>query len=405
MQGRTITYNLPRWRLTRWLADAGPDVPHDIRAAMIGGLFGTLPVFAGGVLNTLAVSGTIAARMQTAPFIAWFILEVVICTARLAVLMTARRAAREGRDTLTDIYLVLGVAWSAGVGYGLFISMMSGDWVAAALACISSAAMVGGICFRNFSAPRLAATMIVASLGPSVPAAALAGEPLMYVVFFQIPMYVVAMTRAAFKLNKMLIATKLAERENDHRARHDALTGLSNRMGLADAVDARLVAANGIAMPQALLFIDLDGFKAVNDTHGHAAGDGLLKMVAGRLIRMLPPDGLAARIGGDEFVALMPASTPAHAAEFGDRLVAIISAPYDLGDGISARIGVSVGVALAPEHGAGLADLLAVADAALYEAKSRGKSRCCLASTATSVAALRRLHQEGTERARAGAAA
>jgi diguanylate cyclase (GGDEF)-like protein len=405
MQGRPITYNLPRWRLTRWLADAGPDVPHDIRAAMIGGLFGTLPVFAGGVLNTLAVSGTIAARVQTAPFIAWFILEVVICTARLAVLMTARRAAREGRDTLTDIYLVLGVAWSAGVGYGLFISMMSGDWVAAALACISSAAMVGGICFRNFSAPRLAATMIVASLGPSVPAAALAGEPLMYVVFFQIPMYVVAMTLAAFKLNKMLIATKLAERENDHRARHDALTGLSNRMGLADAVDARLVAANGIAMPQALLFIDLDGFKAVNDTHGHAAGDGLLKMVAGRLIRMLPPDGLAARIGGDEFVALMPASTPAHAAEFGDRLVAIISAPYDLGDGISARIGVSVGVALAPEHGAGLADLLAVADAALYEAKSRGKSRCCLASTATSVAALRRLHQEGTERARAGAAA
>lgn len=405
MQGRTITYNLPRWRLTRWLADAGPDVPHDIRAAMIGGLFGTLPVFAGGVLNTLAVSGTIAARMQTAPFIAWFILEVVICTARLAVLMTARRAAREGRDTLTDIYLVLGVAWSAGVGYGLFISMMSGDWVAAALACISSAAMVGGICFRNFSAPRLAATMIVASLGPSVPAAALAGEPLMYVVFFQIPMYVVAMTLAAFKLNKMLIATKLAERENDHRARHDALTGLSNRMGLADAVDARLVAANGIAMPQALLFIDLDGFKAVNDTHGHAAGDGLLKMVAGRLIRMLPPDGLAARIGGDEFVVLTPASTPAHASEFGDRLVAVISAPYDLGDGISARIGVSVGVALAPEHGAGLADLLAVADAALYEAKSRGKSRCCLASTATSVAALRRLHQEGTVTARAGAAA
>ena len=405
MQGRPITYNLPRWRLTRWLADAGPDVPHDIRAAMIGGLFGTLPVFAGGVLNTLAVSGTIAARMQTAPFIAWFILEVVICTARLAVLMTARRAAAAGRGTPTDLYVVLGLAWSASVGYGVVVTMMFADWVAATLACLSAAAMVGGICFRNFSAPRLAATMIVASLGPSVPAAALAGEPLMYVVFFQIPMYVVAMTLAAFKLNKMLIATKLAERENDHRARHDALTGLSNRMGLADAVYARLVAANGIAMPQALLFIDLDGFKAVNDTHGHAAGDGLLKMVAGRLIRMLPPDGLAARIGGDEFVALMPASTPAHAAEFGDRLVAIISAPYDLGDGISARIGVSVGVALAPEHGAGLADLLAVADAALYEAKSRGKSRCCLASTATSVAALRRLHQEGTETARAGAAA
>ena len=102
--------------------------------------------------------------------------------------------------------------------------------------------MVGGICFRNFGAPRLAGTMIVMSLGLCLPGAALAGEPLLFLVFAQAPMYLFAMTAAAFRLNKMLVATMRGERENDHRARHDALTGLQNRMGLADQVGARLTA-------------------------------------------------------------------------------------------------------------------------------------------------------------------
>ena len=85
--------------------------------------------------------------------------------------------------------------------------------------------------------------MILTSLGPCLPGAALAGEPLVYVAFVQAPLYLVAMTAAAFKLNKMLVATMQAGRENDHRARHDALTGLSNRVELLDAIDARLKAA------------------------------------------------------------------------------------------------------------------------------------------------------------------
>jgi diguanylate cyclase (GGDEF)-like protein len=243
--------------------------------------------------------------------------------------------------------------------------------------------------------------MILTSLGPCLPGAALAGEPLVYVAFVQAPLYLVAMTAAAFKLNGMLVATMQAERDNDHRARHDALTGLSNRVELLDAIDARLKAAPNSEHALALLFLDLDGFKTVNDTYGHAAGDRLLKMVADRLRCALPTTDVAARIGGDEFVVLAADLTHEQAIDLGQRLIAAVATSYDLGDGMSAAIGVSVGIAMAPEHGGNLADLLGVADAALYQAKSSGKLRCRMASPM----ALRRPQGESTVAVQIGVAA
>jgi diguanylate cyclase (GGDEF)-like protein len=180
---------------------------------------------------------------------------------------------------------------------------------------------------------------------------------------------------------------------------------LSNRTGLVGAVDARLIAARRGGQALALLFLDLDGFKIVNDTYGHAAGDRLLKMVANQLTRMLRPTDVAARIGGDEFVVLAEVQTQERAIAFGEQLIAAVATSYDLGDGMLASIGVSLGIAMAPEHGTSHNDLLAVADAALYEAKSNGKSRCCMASPQTNLAAMRRLHGANPVAARIGAAA
>ncbi len=371
MRNELRVYSLPRWRVIQWLADAGPDAPDDIRVALIGGLFGTLPIFASGVINTIVVAAAIAARQTTAPFIAWLVFEIVICVARLTVLVVARRAALERRETPTDLYLLLGILWSASVGYGGIISLTSGDWVVATLACASATATVGGVCFRNFSAPRLAATMMLVSLGPFVPGVILAGEPLLYVVFLQVPLYLIAMSAAAYTLNKMLIAIMRAERENDYRAKHDALTGLANREGLADAVAAGLEAAHRDGKDLAVLFLDLDDFKTVNDTFGHAAGDRLLKLAADRLRHSLRATDVAARIGGDEFVVLAEGLTREQAAKLGQKLTDAITAAYDLGAGVFAKIGMSVGIAMVPEHGADAEALLAVADAALYEAKSR----------------------------------
>lgn len=377
MRNDNRAFSFPQWRVTRWLAHAGADAPEDIRRALIASLFGTLPIFAGGVVNSVMVAAIIAARLPHPLFIGWLVAEVALCSVRLWVLLVAFKRADQGRPTPTDLYLLLGVAWAASVGFGAFISLLSGDWVVATLACMSAAAMVGGICFRNFGAPRLAAVMILLSLGPTCLAAPFTGEMILIATFIQIPFYLISMRIAAYKLNGLLIATMMAERENERQARHDALTGLSNRTGLMHAVDGRARAEDG---PFALLYLDLDGFKAVNDTYGHAAGDRLLTAAAERLKALCRAGDAAARIGGDEFVVIARNIGEAQAAALGERLIREIGAPYDIGADPQATVGVSVGVAFSPRHGADVASLLEKADSALYLAKSSGKSRCVVAA-------------------------
>ena len=392
MEAEPRIYSLPRWRVTQWLAECGSDVPHDIRVALIGNLFGSLPVFIGGILNTLVVAAAITVRSPRPLFIIWLAMEVAVCLARLVVMIVSRREALAHRQTPTDLNLLLSLAWSTTVGYGVAASLVSGDWVAATLACLSSGAMVGGICFRNFSAPRFAGAMMVLSVIPVLPGSLIAGEPLMLVVALQIPLYLTALTTACFRLNKMLIATMRAERENDYRARHDPLTGLINRAGFVGALEARLGRPRGREEMLALLYLDLDGFKTVNDTHGHAAGDRLLEIVAEKMRRLLREGDLPARLGGDEFVVLTAGLTAEDAVILGQRLIREIGTSYDLG-GVSARVGVSVGIAVVPEQGCEAVDLLAAADAALYEAKSAGGARCQLASLAVIAAVLRGQHR------------
>lgn len=381
MTGETPRFSLPRWRLTRWLADTGPDVPMDIRFALVAGLFGTMPIFIAGVFNTVAVSLLVAIRIPTWPFILWCAFDILCCAARFAVLLIARRRAARHEPTPTDLYILLGVAWAAGIGFGAFISLTSGDWVAATLVCLTATAMVGGTCFRNFGAPRMAGVMIVLTLGPCTFATPFLSEPILLIGFVQLPFFIYSMSRAAFGLNTMLVATMQAEREHAFQAKHDMLTGLPNRVGLGQALDASLTRYDG-SRPLALIYLDLDGFKAVNDTHGHKAGDRLLQLVSDRLRRLVRSGDLVARIGGDEFIVLSEQVGGGPLKRLGDRIVREISHPYDLDDEIRVTIGASVGIARAPDHGLDLESLMSAADKALYQAKSTGKSRCVIAPSA-----------------------
>jgi hypothetical protein len=128
MPNKVVAFSLPRWPLTIWLLHAGADVPRDIRIALVASLFGTLPIFLGGVVNAVAVSLLVAIRNPSAPFVIWLIMEVVLCCARLFLLISAHRAAASGKRTQTDVYVMLAVLWGASVGYGAFVSMVSGDW-------------------------------------------------------------------------------------------------------------------------------------------------------------------------------------------------------------------------------------------------------------------------------------
>jgi len=291
------------------------------------------------------------------------------------VLIACRRASREGMRGPTDLYICLAVLWALSVGFGAFISIWSGNWVVAALACLSTAAMVGGICFRNFAAPRLVCVMIFTSFGPIAIAGVTAGEPLMLLTGLQIPLYLYAMTVAAYRMNAMMVRTMHAELANAHRASHDPLTDLLNRTGFAEAY-ARLPADARVAC----FYIDLDGFKRVNDTLGHQAGDQLLTMVAERLRQLAPAGSFLARTGGDEFIMIAPCGSRDAAARIGDSIAAAVASQPYIVDAQGVFVGASVGAAL----GAGddLHDLIAVADDALYRAKADDGSTCVVAGEA-----------------------
>ncbi len=156
----------------------------------------------------------------------------------------------------------------------------------------------------------------------------------------------------------------------DQLAHRDELTGLPNRRALMAALDGRLAARQ----PTSVIFLDLDGFKAVNDTHGHDVGDEVLKMVTERLVRALRDDDFVARMGGDEFVVI---ARPEHSQSLARRVVREFLAPLELSDDRRLVIGVSAGVtnvdAIGPLRQSEV--LLQRADAAMYEAKRRGKGQ------------------------------
>jgi diguanylate cyclase (GGDEF)-like protein/PAS domain S-box-containing protein len=156
-----------------------------------------------------------------------------------------------------------------------------------------------------------------------------------------------------------------------HQAHHDSLTGLANRLTLHERLREQLASGRSAA----LLVIDLDHFKAVNDSMGHSTGDALLKVVAVRLSACVRPTDVVARLGGDEFAMLVTSACgPDEALHLAQRVVAALQEPCEA-SGRLLRVGASVGVALLPEHGHSADQLFGHADMALYEAKEQGRGR------------------------------
>ncbi|CAA9243872.1 MAG: hypothetical protein AVDCRST_MAG04-1758 [uncultured Acetobacteraceae bacterium] len=164
-------------------------------------------------------------------------------------------------------------------------------------------------------------------------------------------------------------------------AARDPLTGLLNRRSLHAQAARMLAAARNNGQKAALLLLDLDHFKAVNDTHGHAAGDAVLRDVAEVLAREIRHDDLACRWGGEEMLALLRNCDLRHGEERAAKLRAAIAAALP-GGVPGLRVTVSIGVAAFPEHGAGLEELTKRADTALYHAKRHGRDRVVCAAAA-----------------------
>jgi len=190
-----------------------------------------------------------------------------------------------------------------------------------------------------------------------------------------VPVAPVATALATLALLAAAVRTQLAFRQvlrlHDlgRQARTDSLTGLGNRRALHEHLLARLA----VTPPQqlAILLLDLDHFKEINDTLGHHVGDEMLRQVGPRLAPVLRPEDLLVRLGGDEFAVVLTAMAEDRPEQVAQRLLDALATPFHL-DGVPLRIGASVGVALCPQHAADANGLLQRADVAMYAAKAAG---------------------------------
>jgi diguanylate cyclase (GGDEF)-like protein len=171
---------------------------------------------------------------------------------------------------------------------------------------------------------------------------------------------------------------RLAQERVIHAARHDDLTNLPNRAMFTERLGEAVSNAEQADTGFTVLFLDLDCFKLVNDSLGHAAGDELLRQVAGRMLSEVRETVTLARLGGDEFAMVMPGvHAPEVAMAVAERLRVSISEPYSLSQG-TARVSVSIGISCHPIHGRNAEELLNRADLALYRAKAASRNMCCV---------------------------
>jgi diguanylate cyclase (GGDEF)-like protein/PAS domain S-box-containing protein len=200
-----------------------------------------------------------------------------------------------------------------------------------------------------------------------------------------------------------LLQAEIAERRQaearvHHMAYHDSLTGLPNRALLSERLDRAMLAARRDGRKLAVMFIDLDRFKTINDSLGHLTGDHLLKEVANRLCRVVRAVDTVARLGGDEFVVLVPGvRTLDECALVGEKIIAAMAEPVRF-EGRSLHISPSIGICLCPDDGEDVETLMRKADAAMYHAKASGRNNYQFFAERMNAAAARHFELESSLR-------
>jgi len=258
------------------------------------------------------------------------------------------------------------------------------------LVCVSLVFGYGaGVVARTSIRPRICVTSILLATVPTILALAAhartSAVATAHLQLFAVEAILVAVITAlsiqtAFHMYRTATRHLITEHDMTHLAKRDALTGLANRLQLREAFENQRAGLSAPGSGPAILCLDLDGFKPVNDAHGHPTGDALLREVARRLEASVRASDLVARLGGDEFVVLQVSVTQASEAELlGRRIIRALSKPYDL-DGSMVRISASVGIALSYGDDIDLDQLLTSADTALYRAKADGKGLARLAA-------------------------
>ena len=364
-------YSPTRTSVWKWLTNPGAGVPEHIRDVLLGELFASPTAVVAGVVNGIFLNIVAFILQRDLSFLLFATIELGLGCVRVHVLRRTRALAAVGGATPTDLCLFTGMLWCMLQGVVAFTAMRTGNGVLQILSATTVMGLIGPICARNYAAPRLALLLVCLCDFPFVAGAALTGEPWLLVLVPQTPLFLFGSLSIITRFQGMAVALLQAQHDSHHHARHDYLTGLLNRFGMMELLLQR---AGTMPRQFVLFYLDLDGFKQVNDTLGHQAGDELLQAVAQRLSSSVRAGDIVARLGGDEFVVVAPGLSPEDSGNFAGSIIQRLSdQAYQVGASASSRIGVSVGFACAPEDGTVLEELHRKADAALYLVKAAGK--------------------------------
>jgi diguanylate cyclase len=350
--------------------------PERVRERMLETVPTTALSLATYSVTLLLICGTTAWMANGAPWaMAWLGVSVLLLSWRLFYPWYEHR---KGRPTPLGAIMVSSGLAMASFGFGCAISIRTGDIALTTMALGGTMGVMAGVATRWAALPRPAlATMLLAVLPPVIALASRGGANIMAAAALAFS----AISIATFMTHnrEVLLASITAGEMLRRKAQTDHLTGLANRaelmQRLGNACNELPDESHGPGRPFAVLYVDLDGFKAVNDNHGHAAGDEILQRVAACLHQVVGPDELVARMGGDEFVVLLRDSDPVTSRKVADEIISVISREHRISDGRALRIGCSVGISMAPAQGREPEVLLARADAALYSVKAQGKGQ------------------------------
>jgi diguanylate cyclase (GGDEF)-like protein len=367
--GRLITHSAT----VAWFFKPLGNVNDTGRGFLLGQLLNAPLAALMGSFCALMVLAT--AYLRTAHFFFGVLIVVELALAAARFLewrwRQAHLRAHSGYLPAIDLSALLSLLWCTLQGLSTYIIMSSGDSVLRVLSATLVMALIGPICSRNYAAPRFAFLLVLLLDLPFVAGAIASHDPWLLVLVVMTPPFLIGAMQIIVSFHRALLLSLEAQARNLHLAQHDSLTGILNRHGMDTALSRIKPDAQ---RKMALMAIDLDGFKQVNDSYGHGAGDLLLIKVAQRIQALVSGENLLGRMGGDEFMVVMRDVSPAQVGPFAEALIAAIShRPYELHGGMMARIGASIGYACLPEDAATAAELRLRADQALYKAKEAGK--------------------------------
>jgi diguanylate cyclase (GGDEF)-like protein len=370
-----MAFSEPRSPFFKWVVSSSQDLSADNRQILLANLFTRTASIVFASICEISVCATAYYLYPKALYASWGSAVVVLLIARLALIWLCSARSAKGQPTPTSAFLLASLLWSVLFGYGTLLCNISGDQTLFLLGNVCAVGVIGGLAGRNAGTPRLVLLQITFILGLLALGAALSPGSGKLVLLFQAPFCAAGFFTVALRSNRDTVALLLA-RENSHRlAHHDSLTGLPNRARISELLLERTeMGALRKDQSFAVLLIDLDGFKAINDSLGHAAGDQILQEAAIRLREVLPSGDLVGRLAGDEFVAFSDGTGQERDIRLlADRIVKTLARPFALREAL-VHIGASVGVSLYPEHARTGPQLLICADRALYAVKRSGKS-------------------------------